>query len=145
VALIGRLPDTLEDRAVVAPMARRKPGETVSRLRLDRLAGLDPLARRVARWAKDSLEVLRPLDPNVPSELDDRAQDNWRPLLAIADVLGGDWPARARQAALTLAGLELGAEDVGEQLLADLRGIFRAHNEPEELPSETLVSELVRR
>ena len=36
-ALIGRLPDTLEDRSIVIPMRRRAAGETVERLRLDRL------------------------------------------------------------------------------------------------------------
>jgi putative DNA primase/helicase len=35
--------------------------------------------------------------------LHDRAADNWRPLLAIADAAGGAWPERARKAALTLA------------------------------------------
>ena len=40
------------------------------------------------------------MDPLVPSELHDRAADNWRQLLAIADAAGGDWTRRAREAAL---------------------------------------------
>ena len=32
-----------------------------------------------------------------------RRTDNWRPLFAIADLIGFDWPGRIRQAALALA------------------------------------------
>jgi putative DNA primase/helicase len=145
VAQIGRLPDTLEDRAVVVPMARRKAGEVVGRLRLDRLSELDPLSSRAARWAQDNVETLRLADPNVPQALDDRAQDNWRPLLAIADALGGDWPARARQAALSLAGVDSGTDDAGEVLLADLKAILAERCDPEQISSETLVSDLAKR
>ena len=41
--------------------------------------------RKAARWVKDNLEALRRADPEVPQELHDRACDNWRPLIAIAD------------------------------------------------------------
>ena len=40
----------------------------------------------------------------MPIELNDRAADNWRPLLAIADLAGGEWPQLAREAALILSG-----------------------------------------
>jgi Protein of unknown function (DUF3631) len=42
--------------------------------------------------------------PTLPEELNDRAQDNWELLLAIADAAGGHWPQKARQAALALSG-----------------------------------------
>lgn len=41
--------------------------------------------------------------PELPDELDDRAQGIWEVLLAIADVAGEDWPERARQAARALS------------------------------------------
>jgi hypothetical protein len=64
-------------------------------------------------------------DSEVSGELHDRAADNWRPLLAIADLAGGDWPAKARAAALALSGEEA-AEDgsLGVQLLQDIREAF---------------------
>ena len=37
IALIGKLPDTLADRAIEVPMRRRTAGETVERLRQDRI------------------------------------------------------------------------------------------------------------
>ena len=97
IALIGRLPATLEDRAIVLPMRRRAPGEAVDRMRRDGLLRQgDPLRRRTARWVADHLPALRAADPAVPAELDDRQADNWRPLLAIADEAGGAWPDLAR-------------------------------------------------
>src|SRR5207245_6035660 len=98
-------PATLEDRAIVLPMRRRAPGETVERIRRDGLLRrLDPLRRRAARWVADHLAALQAADPAVPNELNDRHADNWRPLLAIADAVGGAWADRARATARTLAG-----------------------------------------
>jgi hypothetical protein len=39
----------------------------------------------------------------MPAGLNDRAEDNWRILLAIADEAGGPWPAKAREAAKVLS------------------------------------------
>ena len=58
-----------------------------------------------------------------PSELNDRAEDAWEILFAIADAAGGPWPDYAREAAVVLAG----AADVdsrGVLLLRDLRELF---------------------
>lgn len=48
--------------------------------------------------------VEAPVRPNAngsifPESLSDRAADIWEPLLVLADLAGGDWPERARQAA----------------------------------------------
>jgi hypothetical protein len=63
---------------------------------------------------------LRSRNESCPTGYDDiRAADNWRPLLAIADEAGGEWPGRARQAALNLAGADgAGEEDRSLLLLA---------------------------
>ena len=63
---------------------------------------LDELARKCARWAQDNLQNLKGADPMMPKQLNNRAADNWRPLFAIADVIGGDCPSRARRAALAI-------------------------------------------
>jgi len=81
-------------------MRRKTRKDTVARLRQDRIvAELHPLARQVARWAKDHRVKLKAADPPLPEALSDRAQDNWRPLVAIADAVGGEWPRKARAAA----------------------------------------------
>lgn len=126
VALIGKLPATLHDRAVVVPMKRRAPGEQVEAFRERKLHAFEPLRRKAARWAKDHLATLKTVDPEVPPGLDDRAADCWRPLLAIAELVGGDWPERARAAALALSGGEAKQDDgvAAVQLLADIRALF---------------------
>jgi hypothetical protein len=36
---------------------------------------------------------------HIPASLQNQAADNWRPLIAIADAAGGEWPSRVRQIA----------------------------------------------
>jgi hypothetical protein len=51
----------------------------------------------------------------------------WEPLLAVADAAGGDWPRRAREAAVALVALSLkSTPSLGIRLLSDLRDIFSA-------------------
>ena len=124
VALIGNLQDTLQDRSVVVPMRRKTTGEKIERLRLGSL-DLQDLLRQAARWAADHGEAIRNADPDVPDGLNDRAADNWRTLLAIADEAGGVWPDRAREAARLLSGVGKRADgSVRVLLLSDLRELF---------------------
>jgi putative DNA primase/helicase len=90
ISLIGGLPDGLHDRSIRVRLRRRKPDEKIASLRADRPS--DTLARRCARWALDYREAYASADPEAPKELFNRVEDNWRPLLAIADVIGGEWP-----------------------------------------------------
>jgi Protein of unknown function (DUF3631) len=57
-------------------------------------------------------------------ELRDRANEVWRPLLAIADHAGGDWPARARRSAVVLSARVDEDPSLGLLLLTNLRAIF---------------------
>ena len=126
IAGIGALADTIEDRSIKIELRRRAPNESVERLRQDRLDYTE-LKRKLMRWAVDYASRLRSIDPSVPKELHDRAADNWRPLLAIADLCGGDWPQRARSAAIAMALRNADADDIGTTLLADLRDILTDH------------------
>ncbi len=143
IALIGKLPDTLADRSLTLTMKRRVKGDKVERFRVRKLKELEPLCRQAARWAKDHLWVLPLADPDVPESLDDRAADNWRPLLAIADLAGGDWPARARKAAQALSSDDTrGDSEIGVLLLGDLRTIFEKRD-TDRLASAEIVKDLI--
>jgi hypothetical protein len=48
--------------------------------------------------------------PEMPPEVRDRDADVWEPLLAVADLVGGSWPSRAREAAIALVELAKDAE-----------------------------------
>lgn len=143
IALIGKLPDTLADRSIIVTMKRKGKGDKVERFRVRKLKELEPLCRQAARWAKDNLVALSLADPEVPDALDDRAADNWRPLLAIADLAGGDWPARARKAALALSSDDTRTDsEIGVLLLGDLRAIFEKRD-VDRLASSEILKDLI--
>ena len=121
VAMIGRLPATLEDRSVVVRLKRRRQDEVIAPFRFDQTEGLRQLARMAARWASDNLERLKNADPVMPTTLQNREADNWRPLLAIADIAGREWPIRARTIAQSLAeSNRVSEQSTGIMLLEDI-------------------------
>lgn len=128
LAGIGHLADTIMDRAVVLELRRKLPHEQVQRLRHAESGLFDDLTAKLARFAQDYRESLRTARPELPQALNDRAQDNWEPLLAIAEVAGGSWPERARQAALRLSGGDANGATVGNELLADIQEVFENRN-----------------
>ncbi len=140
LAGIGAMPDTIEDRAAVIRMRRRAPGEKVQPYRVRRDSPiLADLRQRLDQWITPHLDHLTNAVPDMP--LEDRAADTWEPLIAVADLAGGDWPQRARQAALTLLA---DCEDSTEvplkvRLLMDCRTAF---GEAAALPSAVLVHRL---
>ena len=118
------------------------PGETVERWRVDRQGQFHDIVRRCVRWARDRGDHLVGADPPVPNELHDRAADNWRPLLAIADAAGGAWPERARKAASTLsAGND--ADSRREMLLADIRTVFADRDNPDWIATKAIIATLL--
>lgn len=123
IALIGRLPPTLASRSIHVELKRLARGEKVEPLRLDRLDILRPLQEKAARWASDHLDSLKAHDPDIPAGLYGRAADNWRTLLAIADVAGGSWPEKAREVALSTNATQ-SEQTAGVLLLEDLRQLF---------------------
>ncbi|HEY3477553.1 MAG TPA: DUF3631 domain-containing protein [Amycolatopsis sp.] len=125
LAGIGAMPDTIEDRAVIARMRRRAPGETVApyRHRRDRPA-LRVLADDLHAWLRADLSTLETAEPEMPVE--DRAADTWEPLVAVADHAGGTWGDRSRTAVLTLtaAADEDNDSNDRQRLLTDCRTAF---------------------
>jgi hypothetical protein len=128
LAGIGRLPDTVEDRSIPIRLKRRTRGEPVERFRRrDVLPEAEVLRELVQSWAESLAGELEHARPDLPEQLDDRAADGWEPLLAIADVAGGEWPQRARRAALALSAEQDRDPDSHRvQLLADIRRAFDA-------------------
>ena len=122
IAMIGRLPDTLNDRSVIISLRRRKPSERVDSFRSDRAEHLKILQRKMARWAQDHSGELAASDPDM-GELTNRAADNWRPLFAIADAIGGAWETEARR--IANAAVQAMKEDsINVQLFGDIKAIF---------------------
>jgi Protein of unknown function (DUF3631) len=144
IGLIGVLPGTLADRSVSVALTRRKPNEPVDPFRLDRVDRLVVLARKLARWTKDSAEAIAATEPEMPAGLYNRVADNWRPLLAIAAVAGADWLARGHKAALAGAGADVDEVSRLELLLGDVRDVFGGlTGDTDRISSAHLIEKLV--
>jgi hypothetical protein len=129
LACIGSLPPTLCDRSIVVTLLRRSGSEPIDELPRDTVAAfLDP-RRRAARWVQDHLEEIEAYSVPALPGLNDRAADNWRPLRAVAGVLGPRWKAQAEEAAVSIS-LVADAEsfDPRERLIRDIKKIFDAED-----------------
>jgi hypothetical protein len=128
MAGLNELPDTLMTRSVVVRMKRRKPTETVL-----------PYRRRVYRniaeniyaaleaWAVTAVTEVTDSWPTLPEGIEDRDADVWEPLIAVADAAGGDWPERARDAAVFLVSeAREKPATLGIRLLADIKLVLGA-------------------
>lgn len=138
VALAGLddLPDTIMTRSVVVRMRRRSPDEHIEPWRLRVNGGeAEKLRNWLTAWSTAAAEKLTgDFWPDMPAEVTDRDADVWEALLAVANLAGGDWPRRARVAAVTLVtASRQRTPSIGVLLLRDIRVAF-----------ETLAVEVVR-
>lgn len=144
IAMIGKPQDTIVDRSILIQMKRKKPDDMVDRFIPHKAEpSLKILASKIARWRDDNFMALCNADPETPAGLNDRASDNWRPLLAIADLIGGTCPEVARLAAITLAEDEQDEDNasIGVMLLGDIKEIFEAHK-ADRISTEDLLFDL---
>jgi putative DNA primase/helicase len=139
VAMIGKLPATLASRSIHVTLKRMLPGDFVTPLR--HTSHLEALRQKCIRWAADNAEkIANASDPEMPKRLYGRASDNWRPLLIIADVVGGDWPNRVRKIAELSSGRD--SNDIASiQVLHDIAELFEDRG-VDRLSSEEIVGAL---
>ncbi|MFD7920531.1 DUF3631 domain-containing protein [Streptomyces sp. NPDC059740] len=124
VAGLGSLPDTILTRSVIIRMRRRARNEHVEQYRIGTNEPEGHLLRdRIAAWADQVRDQITGAFPAMPDGVTDRPADVWEPLLAIADVAGGQWPERARAACLQFvrAAQQDDKGSLGIRLLTDLR------------------------
>jgi hypothetical protein len=77
------------------------------------------------KWTAATIDTLAVARPGRVDGLRDRTNEVWRPLLAIAELAGDVWAARARRAAVALAaGDENDEPSLGLLLLGDIRAVF---------------------
>jgi Protein of unknown function (DUF3631) len=126
MAGLGGLPDTLLSRSVIIRMRRRAPNETVEpyRRRVHCREGWE-LRTQLEQWGKKMKGEASKSWPEMPPGIADRDADIWEPLITVADLAAGEWPKRARVAAVALvADSKAGTPSLGVRLLADLRSVF---------------------
>jgi hypothetical protein len=122
-----QLVDTLLSRSITIRLERRLPTERVE-MWIGQLTEPQavPLREHCELWASQNLAALYAAEPELPKGMINRAAEVWWALLAVADLVGGDWPARASAAARMLS---TGGDDRDGQadqvlLLADIQAAF---------------------
>jgi putative DNA primase/helicase len=96
-----------------------------------------PRIRKIARWTSDQRAALQNADPDLPAALDDHAADNWRRLIALADLAGGAWPTWSRAAAQVLSDTR-NDEGIAVAVLAAMKQLFALRG-TDRLGSRTIV------
>jgi hypothetical protein len=150
LAGIGSLPDTVADRSLTIRLKRVPRGqcESFRPYGMGKAAKalrqhLEGLRKRAAAWAQKNRQPLADSEPSCPEEFLDRQRDISEPLLAIADVLGGSWPARAR-AALAQIFANPAARDKSKkvELLADIKKVFDDLSDSDRISTADLINKL---
>ena len=145
IAGIGKLPDTVADRSIAIKLKRRGPSEHVQDFDCDNLEHeATALRQRITTWATRNVKLVSSTSP-VPLEgVNDRRRQVTKPLLAIADAAGANWPDRVRQAAVEVfTGKASEDQSIGVQLLADIKAVFDS-NAVDKISPEDLVTALVQ-
>ena len=133
LAGIGDLAKTIRDRSIIVALSKAPPGVLKARFDKRHLETETILGRKMARWVQDNFAAIAACDPVMPPAAHNRLGDNWRPLFAIAQVIGGHWPQRiidaftalsVRSNATTPNETETAGEQTWLTLLDDIRGIF---------------------
>jgi hypothetical protein len=120
-----KLPDTTLSRCTIIEMRRKKNTERAEHFKHIDDENLGELRSQCMRFAIDSVEALKVAKPEMPDGFDNRAGDNWTLMIAIADHAGGEWPEKARQAAIVVSKVVAAAESsIGVRLLADIKVLF---------------------
>jgi hypothetical protein len=87
------------------------------------LAGI---RERLEGWSEYAADRLRSVSPTIPELPTPRAAEIWRPLAAIADLLGGEWAASVRGWATAIEGQKDTAPDPNVRLLQDVHEVLAA-------------------
>lgn len=85
---IGKIADTLADRSIPLRLRRKMTGERTVKIRHADPGAFAELVGKLARFALDNRDAVRFARPAEIEGLNDRANDCWEPLLAVAEVAG---------------------------------------------------------
>jgi hypothetical protein len=123
------MPDTTLSRCILCMIWPKLSTEKVKKFNYVDDEEFKTLRRKLARWAVDNAAALRDADPEPAPGFNNRVEMNWRTLLAIADLAGGDWPERARTAALELREADSSEPSDGIKAFAAMQQLFGAREE----------------
>jgi len=127
IDLLAHLDAATRTRCITVQMLPKLADEAVTSLRY---AGDDEnfviLRRKFLRWSTDNMPALKAAKPRMPDGFFSRREENYHLMFAIADLAGGEWPKKARAAAIKLS-QEHTSPSPGKRLLAIFFTLFTRH------------------
>ena len=103
---IGNVDDTTADRAIPIVLRKKQPGDTIERFHGRRYEDeATVIVERIEIWLHQNGDLFAEIElegVNLVGEVSDRQEEMWGPLLALAEMAGGEWPTRARETARSL-------------------------------------------
>lgn len=97
--LITNVPDAVKTRSIHFRLRKRIAAtEPLDKFKTrDARAEVAETVETLREWSNSKVtEQLADARPEMPEGVEDRAEEIWEPLIAVADAIGGDWPRRAR-------------------------------------------------
>lgn len=140
---IGYLPDTLMDRGIILELRRKLPSEKVERLRHADLQKFNDLKSKIKKFSEDNKDLFIKSRPSLPAQLNDRMQDNWEHLIAIADLTRSKWGQLARSTAIKISFKHKDDQSISIELLKDIKLIF-SQEKLQKISSERLIYSLCK-
>jgi putative DNA primase/helicase len=123
IARIGHIPEVIASRSIEIQMDCKPAALKLKRP--DPRQRNEALALDAAQWVMVHSKAIAAATPELPPSIGNRLRDNWEPLLAIADLLGGQWPVQAREALLKLRNDQDTASSTDILLLNGIRSYFK--------------------
>lgn len=142
IGMIKMPPDTIVDRSIVIQLRRKLPGEFTTKLPLSFDNDCYSIRQKLARWSEDYAEDLKRSRPILPPSHNDRALDNWTPLFAIAEIIGGDWLDQVKTSFTLLTLTDDDEESIGPLILSDIQTVFN-EKRAERIFSSDLIEALI--
>lgn len=125
--------DLLTSRSIIVKLGL-KPKKVILKRLDDRLPIWQENKSKCARLAQDYGEWISNYRPEIPLDLSNRQADVWESLIAIADltdkVSGTNYGEQVRN--IALEGIKDKVDSIGQELLRDIRDIFREIREEDQ-------------
>lgn len=122
----GDADETLMDRSIVIRLERKRMDEKTMKYREGEDQELAAIRSQMERFAADNIDAIMHARPSLPDLGNDRAEDNWESLFAVASCGGSAWLAAASESAISLTSNQTSSRSTLEELLTDLQSLFRS-------------------
>ena len=141
---IGGLRDTTLDRCITIHLERKPATLKLPRWRNRDKELVKELVQKLARWSDDNADkiVAGRDEGKLPESLNDRQQDSWEILFAVASAAGGNWPQRVRDACLHVVKSTSDNESIAELLITHVRDAFRVKSDHAFVETRDILSAL---